>query len=64
MVVGKKIMCGLAGYTGNSSEELTNKYLRSILYRGPDDNGKLSVTDEINFCHSRLSIIDLKNGRF
>lgn len=56
-------MCGLAGYTGNSSEELTNKYLKSILYRGPDENGKLSVTDEINFCHSRLSIIDLKNGK-
>ena len=56
-------MCGLAGFTGKSFDGLLEKFLKSILYRGPDENGRSVIENEINLCHSRLSIIDLKTGQ-
>lgn len=56
-------MCGLAGFTGKSDEIEINRMLKSILYRGPDDNGKYIEKNEINLCHTRLSIIDLVSGK-
>ena len=56
-------MCGIAGFTGKSYDGLLDKLLKSILYRGPDENGKSVLEDEINLCHSRLSIIDIKTGQ-
>ena len=56
-------MCGIAGYTGKNFQSLIHKLLNSILYRGPDENGYLILDNEINLCHSRLSIIDIKSGQ-
>jgi len=56
-------MCGIAGYTGKNYDGLIDKLLNSILYRGPDENGKSIIQNEVSLCHSRLSIIDLKNGQ-
>ena len=56
-------MCGIAGFTGKSYYGLLDKFLNSILYRGPDENGKSVIENEINLCSSRLSIIDIETGQ-
>lgn len=56
-------MCGIAGFTGKSDHNELDRLLKSILYRGPDENGQLVEKNEINFCHARLSIIDLISGK-
>ena len=56
-------MCGIAGFTGKSDQYELDRLLKSILYRGPDENGQLVEKNEINFCHARLSIIDLISGK-
>ena len=56
-------MCGIAGFTGKNYDGLLDKLLKSILYRGPDENGKSVLDNEISLCHSRLSIIDIKTGQ-
>ena len=56
-------MCGIAGFTGRHYDGLLDKFLNSILYRGPDENGKSVLQNDINLCHSRLSIIDIKTGQ-
>jgi asparagine synthase (glutamine-hydrolysing) len=56
-------MCGIAGFTGKSDKVELDRMLNSILYRGPDENGQLVENNQINFCHARLSIIDLVSGK-
>lgn len=55
-------MCGICGFTGNSSSEnsktLMNQMLDKILHRGPDNTDTFH-NDSINLGHVRLSIIDL-----
>ncbi len=56
-------MCGIAGFTGKNYQGLLNKFLNSILYRGPDENGKSVLLNEISLCNTRLSIIDIETGQ-
>ncbi len=56
-------MCGIAGFTGKNYNGLLDKFLNSILYRGPDENGKSVIENEISLCNSRLSIIDIETGQ-
>jgi len=56
-------MCGIAGFTGKNYQGLLNKFLNSILYRGPDENGKSVLMNEISLCNTRLSIIDIETGQ-
>lgn len=58
-------MCGIAGFSGNFSEQLLNEMCRSITHRGPDDSGVYYKPEHgIGFAHTRLAIIDLsKQGQ-
>jgi asparagine synthase (glutamine-hydrolysing) len=56
-------MCGIAGYIGPNDPEINTNIVKSIAHRGPDGQGCWSSsTGEINFCHVRLSIIDIDYG--
>ncbi|MEM4389315.1 MAG: asparagine synthase (glutamine-hydrolyzing) [Candidatus Micrarchaeia archaeon] len=55
-------MCGIAGYCGEGDRQLVRKMLKTISYRGPDDEG-VYVDDRAGLGNRRLSIIDLKTGR-
>ncbi len=61
-------MCGIAGYLGPKSPELSElaeRLARSLAHRGPDDDGRvlLPITSRSDRClllvHRRLAIIDL-----
>ncbi len=56
-------MCGIAGFTGKNYQGLLDKFLNSILYRGPDENGKSVLMNEVSLCNTRLSIIDIETGQ-
>ena len=55
-------MCGIAGYWNRDGrparEEILNRMIDRIRYRGPDDRGTW-VQGAIGFGHCRLSILDL-----
>ncbi len=51
-------MCGIAGFCGKGSEEILNRMIDSVSYRGPDDRGIL-VENNFGLAQRRLSIIDL-----
>lgn len=57
-------MCGIAGliWSKSRSDNVLHNILRSLYHRGPDEAGIYS-DDFIGLVHSRLSIIDLDNGR-
>jgi asparagine synthase (glutamine-hydrolysing) len=61
-------MCGIAGIfdpAGGSKEErgaILRQMTRSLVHRGPDDEGYY-VDDLVGLGHRRLSIIDLQTGR-
>ncbi len=64
-------MCGISGfYSPSAAFSEQKKYYAPILsemrqslrHRGPDDSGTL-LTDHCGLAHTRLSIIDLENGR-
>ena len=51
-------MCGIAGYWGEGNEEILNKMIDAVSYRGPDDKGIL-IKGSVGLAHRRLSILDL-----
>jgi asparagine synthase (glutamine-hydrolysing) len=58
-------MCGIAGIVGScnpDNELIVKKMTRSLIHRGPDDEGFWNQ-DQVYFGHRRLSIIDIKGGR-
>lgn len=56
-------MCGLCGFTGNSSnnEYIIENMMEKIKHRGPDDLGKY-MGEKMTIGYRRLSIIDLEGG--
>ena len=54
-------MCGICGIYGLEDKELINKMCKTLLHRGPDDQG-IYTDSNISLGHRRLSIIDLKTG--
>lgn len=52
-------MCGIAGFTGWGSEEITRNMVQCIKYRGPDSTG-IYTHDDFSFGFARLAIIDLR----
>lgn len=58
-------MCGIAGFSGQFSQELLFKMSERIAHRGPDDQGLQFINDNYNkvgLAHRRLSIIDLSTA--
>ena len=64
-------MCGIAGfynskinYSDNPKNNINilEKMIKTMKHRGPDDNG-FSIINACCLAHTRLSIIDLDNGR-
>ncbi len=56
-------MCGFCGFTGKveNKEQVIEKMMEKIIYRGPDSKGT-HVDDDIALGFRRLSIIDLADG--
>ncbi len=54
-------MCGIVGFTGSPKPELLRKMCRSLVHRGPDDEGYLHDT-QISLGMRRLAIVDLQSG--
>mgnify|MGYP001079404482 FL=1 len=63
-------MCGIAGFFDGNADFTTNrekyenilqKMQQSILHRGPDEQG-IYLGKRAGLAHTRLSIIDLKDG--
>ncbi len=52
-------MCGIIGFNSKKTDILDNM-LKSIKYRGPDDNGVFE-SNEFSLGHVRLSILDLSS---
>lgn len=53
-------MCGICGYVGINSPEILDRMCKSMIHRGPDDQGVwYDMTAEVGMAHRRLSIIDL-----
>lgn len=56
-------MCGIAGLVGLPyNESIIGSMLSTMLRRGPDDNDWMRTSD-CALLHSRLAIVDLKNGK-
>ncbi|MBL42592.1 MAG: asparagine synthase (glutamine-hydrolyzing) [Rhodospirillaceae bacterium] len=59
-------MCGIAGYytsnKGFNGSNLLKSLEGSLYHRGPDQNGTYQ-NSQVGFVHTRLSIIDISNGR-
>ena len=57
-------MCGIAGIIGPQNEnrsDILRLMKDAISHRGPDEQ-KIIYKNKVDFIHTRLSIIDLKNG--
>lgn len=55
-------MCGIVGFTGPPRPELLRTMCRTIIHRGPDDDGFLDHP-EVSLGMRRLAIVDLAGGR-
>ena len=62
-------MCGIAGFYSHSCiskyecEIIVDKTLKSIIHRGPDDQGSwINENNNLILCHTRLSILDLTSN--
>lgn len=60
-------MCGISGILSiNLSEDQINESVKKMIFsqnhRGPDNHGKLRISDNIYFGHNRLSILDLSTN--
>jgi len=55
-------MCGIAGYVGQTDQEVLEAMVRALTHRGPDDHG-VWVAPGVGLGMRRLSIIDLAGGR-
>lgn len=51
-------MCGIAGFVGHGSQQILEKMIEMINYRGPNDRGFL-IKGNVGLAQVRLSIIDL-----
>lgn len=60
-------MCGIAGaYQQVDGRQSTERMGRTLVHRGPDEEGSFSYEDDrvdVHFAHRRLSIIDLQHGQ-
>ena len=63
-------MCGIAGFYNGETDftlasgfygEILDRMKKSLLHRGPDSSGTV-LTKRCGIAHTRLAIIDLKNG--
>ncbi|MBI2955967.1 MAG: asparagine synthase (glutamine-hydrolyzing) [Acidobacteria bacterium] len=54
-------MCGICGFVGRQDDELLRRMTRTLVHRGPDDEGFFS-SPEASLGFRRLSIIDLETG--
>lgn len=54
-------MCGIAGFYGSGSQEVLDRMIDVVAYRGPDDRG-VFVHGSVGLGHRRLSIIDTSSG--
>lgn len=55
-------MCGIAGYWGDPEKNIVEKMTRSLVHRGPDDEGYF-INDQVALGMRRLKIIDLAGGK-
>ena len=56
-------MCGICGYIAeNIDRDILLRMCRTILHRGPDDNGYF-IDKTVGLAMQRLSIIDLESGK-
>ncbi|NOZ11119.1 MAG: asparagine synthase (glutamine-hydrolyzing) [Gammaproteobacteria bacterium] len=55
-------MCGIAGITGSTGNDVIKKMTDVMVHRGPDDSG-FYHDEHIALGQRRLSIIDLESGR-
>jgi asparagine synthase (glutamine-hydrolysing) len=56
-------MCGIVGFTGETSSEILEKMTSSIFHRGPDDAGYI-VNQNFSIGYRRLAIIDLTDSMY
>ena len=55
-------MCGICGFAGFRDDERLTRMVRSLVHRGPDDEGRY-VEDAVSLAMRRLSVIDVAGGR-
>src|SRR5438445_13485026 len=55
-------MCGICGFTGFRDDDRLTRMVRSLVHRGPDDEGRY-VENEVSLAMRRLSVIDVAGGR-
>lgn len=65
-------MCAISGFYNYDSDKshttkekakiILNEMIKKLTHRGPDESG-IFIDKGCNFAHTRLSIIDLKNGK-
>src|SRR2546430_1308313 len=55
-------MCGICGFAGFRDDERLTRMVRSLVHRGPDDEGRY-VEDAVSLAMRRLSVIDVTGGR-
>ncbi len=55
-------MCGICGYSGKGQEKVLKRMADAIGHRGPDEEG-MYISDEMNLCTKRLSIVDVQCGK-
>lgn len=55
-------MCGICGYSGKGQEKLLKNMADAIRHRGPDEEG-MYISDRMNLCSRRLSIVDIPCGK-
>jgi len=55
-------MCGICGFAGSGTLDDLNQIMKPLLHRGPDAQGTWNNSRNVFLGHTRLSIIDLKNG--
>ena len=57
-------MCGIAGFAGSGSQSDLERMTRSLIHRGPDEEGFFVDPERrVHLGHRRLSIIDLHDGQ-
>jgi asparagine synthase (glutamine-hydrolysing) len=54
-------MCGICGFTGGPDNAVLHRMTRTIMHRGPDEDGFYS-DDKVSLGMRRLSIIDVATG--
>ncbi len=55
-------MCGITGFTGSGSRETLDRMTRTLIHRGPDDEGYFFQPGRVALGFRRLAIIDLTTG--